>query len=125
MLASARADLDGLAPRSTVILDGVCPFHGPAIVFDSYWDFGGALTIALGRPVNGDVISSRTRALPDGIETSIYGERSFHQYGPHLYVYDPRKHLVLRLGDAKTAERHFRSSPNRECPGFEGRGVAV
>jgi len=126
VLAAAGADLRSLPPQSTVILDGVCPYHGPAVVFEEAWDFGGALTLALGRPMQGDTVSPRMSVTPKGLATSIYKQASLYPYGPRLYVYNPVNHMVLRLTDRRAAVRYFTAREPSHCPrGFVARGVEV
>jgi hypothetical protein len=126
VLAAARADLRDLPPQSTVILDGVCPYHGPAVVFEEAWDFGGALTLALGRPMWGDTVSPRMSVTPKGLATSIYNQASLYPYGPQLYVYNPIRHLLVRLTDSRAAARYFAAREPSHCPrGFVARGVEV
>lgn len=125
VLNAARVDLRHLPPNSTVILDGVCPYHGPAVVFETNWDVAGALTLALGYPVDGDAVSPRMTVTPTGLETSIYKAPTFYPYGATLYVYDPAKHRLVRLENAAAAVRYFHNRGERTCPGYVARGVEV
>ena len=125
ILGAARADLRQLPANSTVILDGVCPYHGPAVVFETYWDTSAALTMALGRPVSADVVSSRMRVTGRGLETSIYNDPSDYPYGNHLYVYDAGRRIIVQLRDADAAMTYFRHRPQKYCPGLVARGVEV
>ena len=125
VLRAARADLRQLPANSTVILDGVCPYHGPAVVFETSWDIGGALSLALGRPINADAVSPRMSATRTGLSTSIYKQPSFYAYGPDLYAYNPVKHLVVRLDSAGAAAAYFGNRRERACPGYVARGVEV
>jgi hypothetical protein len=126
VLAAARADLRGLPAQSTVILDGVCPYYGPAVVFEEAWDFGGALTLALGRPMRGDTVSPRMSVTPAGLATSIYKQASLYPYGPQLYVYNPVRHVLAPLTDSRAAARYFTTRQPTRCPrGFVARGVEV
>jgi hypothetical protein len=125
VLGAARADLRGVPANSTIILDGVCPYFGPAVIFEAPWDVAGALTLALGRPVNGDAVSPRMSLTGNGLETSIYKVPGFYPYGPRLFVYNPVRHQLVRLVDSTAAVRYFRDREPRACPGFVARGVAV
>jgi hypothetical protein len=126
ILTSARADLRNVPANSTIILDGICPYHGPAVVFEAGWDMRGALTLALGRAVAADVVSPRMTRTATGLATSIYKEPSFYPYGPRLYIYNPVKHLLFRLADVGAAQRYFATREPPACaPGFVARGVEV
>ena len=125
ILDAARFDLRDVPANSTVILAGVCPYHGPAVVFESPFDVGGALTLTLKRPMAGDVGSGRMILGRDGLSTSIYEEPSYYPYGSALYLYNPSLHQLHRLTDAHAAARHLSGANRRPCPGYVARGVEV
>jgi len=128
VLRAARADLHSVPAESTVVLDGVCPYHGPAPVFETWWDVEGALSLTLGRWLKGDAVSPRMRITPRGLQTSIYTEPSLYPYGPGLYVYNPNLHLAVPLANAMDARRYF-GRPGRwpvKCqPSYEGHGALI
>jgi len=125
ILTAAQTDLRTLPANTTVILDGVCPYRGPAVVFES-WDVGGALTLVLGRPVYGDTESSRMSLTPTGLSTSIYKMPDFYPYSDRLYVYQPYQHRLIRLDSDSAAKAYFTSRKPTLCPpGYVARGVAV
>lgn len=127
ILDRARTDLARIPASSTVILDGICPYHGPGVVFETWWDTGPALSLALGRPVEGDVVSPRMRLTQTGIETSIYRQPRLHPYGVGLHVYNPALRTVRTLPDREAALAYFSRRDRRlECPaGYVARGVPV
>lgn len=125
LLRAARSDLRQLPTGSTVILDGVCPYHGPAIVFETYWDIGGALNLVLDRPISADVVSPRMQVTPTGLKTSIYKQPAFYAFGPRLFAYNPAAHRLFALTDAAAADRYFRWRTPLRCQGFVARGVEV
>ena len=125
VLSSARVDLRDLPSNSTVILDGVCPYYGPAVVFEAPWDVGGALTLVLGRPMNGDAVSPRMALTRTGVRTSIYKAPSFYPYGQSLYAYAWATHELVPLDSRVAAQRYFRDREPRHCPGYVARGVEV
>lgn len=127
-LAVAARDLRAVPAGSTVILDGVCPYRGPGVVFETWWDVGGALSLALGRAVRGDAVSPRMALAPSGLRTSIYGAPRLYPYGPSLFVYNPDLHLVAPLPDLATARSYFGRTDRRPgpCPvGYVGRGQPI
>ena len=128
ILAAARHDLRAIPAGSTIILDGVCPYHGPAIVFETSWDVGGALSLALGREVSGDAASPRMSLEPEGLKTSIYGEPSHYPWSPRLFVYNPELHAVVALPNPAAAANYFHRAgrwPKPCPPGFVGHGIPV
>lgn len=127
ILERARADLAALPAHATVILDGVCPYHGPGVVFETWWDSGPALSLALGRPVEGDVVSPRMRLTASGVETSIYRQPRRHPYGDRLYVYNPELRTVAALAGPEAARAYFERPERRfVCPeGYVARGVPL
>ena len=126
ILDSARRDLASVPSGSTVILDGFCPYHGPGVVFETWWDTGPALTFALKRPLNGDVIGPRTVITPGGIGTSIYKQPRFYPFGSRLFAYDVRRHLAAALPNERAAHDYVAARPSLRCPiGYVARGVPV
>jgi hypothetical protein len=128
VLERAKGDLRALPPNAAIILDGSCPYHGPAILFESSWDVSGALSLALDRKVIGDAVSKRMSIEPHGLSTSIYGERQSYAYEPALYVYDPRRRVVRQLSSEAAAHRYF-SDQRRErlicAQGYVGQGSLI
>jgi hypothetical protein len=128
ILAAARSDLKHLPAQSTVMLDNVCPYHGPAVIFEAPWDVSGALSLAAGKPIRGDAVSPRMSLQRNGLATSIYGDRAFYPYGRDLYVYDPARHRLAQLRDLGTALRYFAEAKamRTPCPrGYVGHGVLI
>jgi hypothetical protein len=128
VLIAAKKDLRWVPAGSTIILDGVCPYHGPAVVFETYWDVGGALSLTLGRYVLGDTVSPRMSATPSGLSTSMYKEPASYPYAPNLFIYDPRAHRTVTLDSAAAAERYFNGGGRQplDCPiGYLSQGVPV
>lgn len=125
VLAAARRDLQNVPADSTVILDGVCPYHGPAVVFETSWDVGGALTLALNRPIRGDAVSPRMSVTSNGLQTSIYKAPSFYPFGSELFVYNPSTHQLVQLTDPETTARYFAHRAPMRCSGLVARGAEV
>lgn len=129
VLSAIRLEFAALPPGSTVIVDGVCPYVGPAVVFESCWDLAGALkTLYRDGSLKGDVVSAKLRVEAHGISTFVYDVRCVHPY-QNLIVYNAVLRTTCRLVDADTARRYFkavgRASATR-CPrGHEGHGVPV
>jgi hypothetical protein len=53
---------------STLLIGGFCPYIGPAIVFEAFWDITGALRIRFNDPkLSADVVSSTFKLETDGV----------------------------------------------------------
>jgi hypothetical protein len=127
ILLDIRSGADTLPSGGTLILNGTCPYVGPAIVFESPWDLTGALRIAYADPtLRGDVSTPRLTIEPDGIRTTIYGhEGGFYPFDGRLFLFDRRLDLLLPIVDAQTIRAYLAEHP-MHCPlGEPGRGVTV
>ena len=124
VVSSIQRTAPSLPPWSTVVLDGVCPEIGPAVVFADQWDLRGALALAYHDPsLSADVATEALRAGTRlELEMTFLDSRSTrtYAYGPKLFVYDfPRRALHV-LRDRNEAARYvsserasFRCSPQR------------
>jgi len=126
ILASARTDLEALPDNSTVIFDGVCPYHGPGIVMEA-WEAADMLSLTLGREVWADTSTNRMQLRRDGLATTIFNATKVYPYGPNLYAYDPYRHLLTPLVDFRAASGYFSNRNGvRKCPtGYVGQGVLI
>ena len=130
VLEEIRAALPSLPSNSTLILHGVCPYVGPAIVYESNWDLAGALQAAYGDPtLKADVTTSNMVVEPYGLVTRIYSQTRVYPYGDRLLLFDYEGRRVLSLGDARAAVRYLGGNhpqPPRGCPGGSpGRGSQI
>jgi hypothetical protein len=126
VLADLHQALPVLPPGSIVLLHGVCPYIGPAVIFESRWDFAGALQVHHhDRSLRGDVTSADIAVEPQGIRTRIYGTEVSYRYGNALLLYDRHAKAVATLSDQATARRRLASSKEGdECPaGRPGEGA--
>jgi hypothetical protein len=85
-----------LPAGSTLLLDGLCPFAGPAPVFATGWDTTGMLRLTYGdRTLNGDVVKPNTEATPEGVRTLLFDDViNVYPYGDDL--------IVLHLGTGES-----------------------
>ena len=109
-----------LPPSSTVLLDGVCPEVGPAVVFADQWDFAAALRLAYDdQSLAGDVATEDLHAGARRLELEMtfLGRTSTrtYPYGPHLLVYDFPHRTVRVLRDRRTAARYLASRSTPGC----------
>src|SRR5438128_3527596 len=88
VLDGLRSQITHLEPGTTLLLDGVCPYVGPAPVFECDWDFTGALTVLYpDRFLKGDVLKNHTKFSPAGVRTAWYWPNTY-AYSEKLLIYD-------------------------------------
>lgn len=129
IIAEVRQAFPTLPAGSALILDGVCPYRGPAVVFESNWDLAGVLMMHYGDvSLRADVVTPNMRVEPEGIYTTINGNQSFYPYAK-LYVYHYGRDLVYSLADFESARIYFQNfTPDfsNGCPpGSSGYGVPI
>ena len=136
VLSAIHEHFPELPKGSTVLLDGICPYVGPAVVFESNWDLEGALLMHYrDYELQADVIARTTKLEADALSTSIYadgiGEGIYtrYPYGEHVFVYDVKRDASATLPDAEAARTYFETyNPdfNAACPeGRAGYGVSI
>lgn len=128
ILAGIQQSFPTLPSQSALLLDGVCPYVGPAIVFEANWDLAGALQTLYRDPtLKADVVTSRLTVTDEGIETTIYQQATRYPYAKELFVYHAGTGGVYPLLDKASARAYF-GAPGRapSCPaGQEGIGVRL
>jgi hypothetical protein len=126
VMARVAAALPTLPAGTTLILDGVCAWDGPAVIFESTEDVSGMLQLLYRNPaLKGDIATAGLRLQPDGLHTFFYSEENHYAFGEDLLVLDVRSGAVTRLTDYEVAKSYFdgRSVP---CPpGRAGYGGSV
>jgi hypothetical protein len=128
ILEGIRQRFSPMPPNSTLFLDGVCPYLGPAVVFESNWDLAGALqTMYRDRTLSADVVTPRLVVSDEGITTTIYQQPTTHPYSSRTFVYDAANGVAQPLPDAATARVYFdKSTRGQSCPpSHEGVGVRL
>src|SRR5258706_3160252 len=129
ILLKIHREFPTFANDSAIILDGFCPYIGPAVVFESSWDLKGALKLMYNNPtLRADVVTPRLKLGNNGLETQIYDQNSYYPY-KNLYIYNYKYNLVYPLTNAQSSRAYFQKY-NRDfsngCPhGSEGYGVTV
>jgi hypothetical protein len=129
ILSDIYTHIPALPAGTTLILDGICRYSGPAPVFEAPWDLAYALSIYYGHlGIKANVVSRGLTIAPDGlIAPSTAGPITypFHE----LYVYHFGRETTLALPNARAAQNYFDEiSTNRasRCPAdFYGNGVEV
>jgi len=130
VLHDIRERLPKLPAGSSLILDGVCPYIGPAIVFENSDDLTGALQILYRDPkLKADVVTPRLKFGPLGVTTTTYDSVAHYPYGTDLLLFNRKENFVISLVDFATTQRYFeRWNPTGDggCPpAHEGLGVRI
>lgn len=131
VLADIRNHFTTFPAGTTILLDGTCPYKGPAVVFESNWDLAGALQATYHEPtIRADMVTPNLEVVEKGISTTLYGSlKSFYPYNDKLLVYDLQNDEAHRLPGPSSARQYFAasgSSRSENCaPGHEGLGVPV
>ncbi|MBE9127586.1 MULTISPECIES: hypothetical protein [unclassified Coleofasciculus] len=133
VLADIRRQFPTLPAGSTLILDGVCPYVGPAIIFESSWDLAGALMMFYrDYTLKADIVTPNLKVKGDGLSTSLYGIYGAKENYPYekLFIYHFDRKTTHQITDAKSAYYYFQTfntnQHNTSCPeGHAGLGVPV
>jgi hypothetical protein len=132
IIADISQQFPALPSGSTLILDGICPYAGPAVVFESSWDLAGTLMIIYNNwDIHADVVTPNMKIEGDGLATFMYGGANYthHPYSSKLFIYHIGSKSVHYLPDSVSAQRYFQQfNPDfdNNCPqGKEGSGVAI
>lgn len=124
IMAGLREQYPTMPPDATVILDGFCPYAGPATVFTIDWDVTGALMVLYNRrDIKGDVVLPYTT-----VGTEVLHINNDYPYS-RLYLYNHAHRISVELRDAESARQYFEKyNPDytNGCPPFTwGRGVSI
>lgn len=127
VLRALKRDAPTLPANSTIVLDGICPYVGPGVIFEATWDVGGALRVLYGSPtISGDVVTPRMSIEAEGLRSYTYQFVTVHPYGERLLVYDYRSRSLTKLTSAADAVAYFASHPSPACAsGWPGDGARV
>jgi hypothetical protein len=130
VLEEIQEALPVLPPHGTLIIHKMCPYVGPAIVYESSFDLASALQLTYGDPtLKADVATDRLVIGQDGLRTQFYGFRSMYPYSRRLLLYDHGEKRVASLTDVQAATRYLGahgSESSMSCPqGDPGRGALV
>ena len=126
VLDHAKHDLAALPEGATIILDGVCPYDGPAIVFESPWDWSSAASLKLGKQIEGDIGVPSLQVTDGGLTTQIYDMKNSYAYGDRLFVYRADARRVIPVPDLQAAKAYWPDhlSAAGKCPrGYPAMGV--
>ena len=129
ILADLRSHVPALLANRPLLLIGTCPYVGTGIVFESNGDLAGALALTHNvGDEKANVIFANAIAMPQGIQTRIYGMSTLFPYREDPIVFDARAKTlrpVRTFSDGtkivRDAARYARACP----PGHPGYGVPI
>jgi hypothetical protein len=118
-----------LPPESTLILDGICPYVGPAVLFESNWDLTGALMILYrDYSIRADIVTPKLSIKDEGIYVSSYGVVQEYPY-KNLFIENLEQKVSFNLTDSQSAQDYFQKynpTHNLSCPnGRPGFGLPI
>jgi hypothetical protein len=130
VLEEIQESLPVLPSHGTLIVHRICPYVGPAIVYESNFDLASALRLTYGDPtLKADVVTDRLSIGQDGLKTQFYGFTSIYPYSSSLLLYDLQERRVVSLSDVQAATRYLGandSGSSMNCTGgVPGRGALV
>lgn len=129
VLSAVHKEFPKFPKNSTLIVDGICPYYGPAPVFEADWDITGALQTHYKDPtLRADIVTTRLKIKENGLQTQIYTFPSNYAY-KNLYIYNYDYGSVHRLTDSDSAKEYFQTynaDMSSGCPhGSPGKGVDI
>ena len=127
VIEAVRNQFPQIQSGTTLLIDGMCLYTGPGIVFETDWDVSGMLRLYYrDTTLVGNVVKSTTVVSPDGISTPMYGSITRYGYANTLLIYHVGQGIVHTLSDLQVARRHFETVPRPECAeGVEGFGTPI
>lgn len=129
LLSDIRDHVPEIRAGSSFILDGVCPYNGPAPLFSTTWDLSGALSIVYGHDaIAANIVTRSMTVEADGLAVPAGARLTIYPYG-ELYIYQFGRKTSYAIPEPQAAHNYFRDiSVDREdrCPAdADGNGVDV
>jgi len=129
LLSDIRAHIPAIPAGTTLLLDGVCPYNGPAHIFEAPWELSHALAIYYGHTgIEANIVKRGLTLGPNGVSIPSGLGPTIHPFG-QLLVYHFARKASYALPDAQAAQSYFDNiSTDRasRCPAdFYGNGVDV
>jgi hypothetical protein len=129
LLSDIRSHIPAISAGTTLILDGVCRYNGPAPVFEFPWDLSSALSIYYGHVgIRADTVTRGLIVGPNGLIVPSGAGPTLYPFG-QLDVYHFGRKATYALSDAQTARSYFDNISTdlatRCPPDFFGNGVDV
>jgi hypothetical protein len=129
VLTAIRERFPRIDAGTSFILDGVCPYEGPAIVFDTTWDLAGGLMLLYEQPdIRADIaLPSNATVVDDGVVIRTYGEDNTYPFD-RLVVFNFARREASALSTAASARAYFGTDRRwqQDCPdGWHGLGAPI
>ncbi len=89
-----------------MIIDGQCPYTGPATVFESNWDLEGALKLLYqDNTIRANIVTADIDINDDRIRISRSGVQNYAF--KNLFIYNRKEKKAYPLTNAKDARQYF------------------
>jgi hypothetical protein len=131
VIASIRDRFPQLSSPATLLLDGLCPYVGPAPVFATGWDVTGMLRLVYDdRDLAGDVVKPNTEVTLAGVRTLLFDDViNVYPFSENLVVFHVGAGRTFPLTSIDAAREYFASDrppPQPPCPPYtDGDGADV
>ncbi|MDQ3099047.1 MAG: glycosyltransferase [bacterium] len=131
ILSDIQKTIPVMPSGTTLILDGVCPYVGPASVFEAHWDLKGALQIMYNdATLRADIVTTRFEVTDEGFKTTTYSISEQYNYlKDQIYIYNFKTKEIIPIADSVDADQYFHtiySDTRYSCPaGSEGKGANI
>jgi len=114
ILADLLTHVPVLPKGTTLILDGVCPEIGPAVIFKSHYDVTGALIMAYGdASLRADVATPSFTLEKQGLTI----RQTLYPYDERLLLYNFERQTLHPMTDRDTASHYAQTfNSDRDCP---------
>jgi hypothetical protein len=114
---------------TSLIVDGVCPYNGPAPVFNAAWDLSGALSLVYGHDgIEANIVTRSMTVEQNGLAVPTDAGPVVYPF-PNLYMYHFGRKTSYALPNAQAAQDYFSEIGTdrvTRCPAdVEGNGVDV
>ena len=107
ILLDIRDHVAEIPAGSSFILDGVCPYNGPAPVFGATWDLSGALSIVYGHDaIAANIVTRSMTAGENGLEVPTEAGLAIYPYSD-LYIYHFGRKTSYRIAELEVAQNYF------------------
>ncbi|MCH7753690.1 hypothetical protein IH970_01020 [candidate division KSB1 bacterium] len=106
LLDEIQGTFPELSSGTTLIIDGKCPYTGPATVFESNWDLEGALKLLYqDNTIRANIVTADIDINDDRIRISGSGVQNYAF--KNLFIYNHKEKKAYPLTNAKDARQYF------------------